>query len=109
NLQELPEVFELHHEDEQMSAFGEMELVLGDEVADSIANEAEGVAEVVAALPVDIDVLAGNPEHMTRLNQALAYINQGDIATACDILNEVIDHGDDEQKQAARQLLAKIA
>lgn len=109
NLQELPEVFELHHEDEQMSAFGEMDLLLGDEVADSIANEAEGVAEVVAALPVDIDVLAGNPEHMTRLNQALAYINQGDIATACDILNEVIDHGDDEQKQAARQLLAKIA
>lgn len=109
NLQELPEVFELHHEDEQMSAFGEMDLLLGDEVADSIANQTVGEAEVAAALPVDIDELAGNPEHMTRLNQALAYINQGDIATACDILNEVIDHGDDEQKQAARQLLAKIA
>ena len=37
------------------------------------------------------------------------YTAEGDIATACDILNEVIDHGDDEQKKAARQILAEIA
>lgn len=109
NLQELPEVFELHHEDEQLSAFGEMEMVLSDEVDDNFLDTFAGDADATAALQGDIDQLAGNPEHMTQLNQALAYIKQGDIAAACDILNEVIDHGDDEQKKAARQLLEKIA
>jgi len=112
NLQELPEVFELHHEDEQLSAFGEMEMVLSDEVPaldDNFLDAFAGDADATAALQGDIDHLAGNPEHMAQLNQALAYIKQGDIATACDILNEVIDHGDDEQRKAARQLLAEIA
>jgi len=112
NLQELPEVFELHHEDEQVSAFGEMEMVLDDEVHrldDNFLDAFAGDADATAALQGDLDQLAGNPEHMTLLNQALAYIRQGDIAAACDILNEVIDHGDDEQKKAARQLLAEIA
>lgn len=112
NLQELPEVFELHHEDEQLSAFGEMEMVLSDEVQgldDNFLDAFAGDADATAALQGDIDQLATDPEHMTKLNQALAYIKQGDIATACDILNDVIDHGDDEQRKAARQLLAEIA
>ena len=112
NLQELPEVFELHHEDEQLSAFGEMEMVLSDDAPgldDNFLDAFAGDADATAALQGDIDHLAGNPEHMAQLNQALAYIKQGDIATACDILNEVIDHGDDEQRKAARQLLAEIA
>ena len=109
NLQELPEVFELHHEDEQLSAFSEMEMVLDEEVDENFLDAFAGDADATAALQGDIDQLAGNPEHMTQLNQALAYIRQGDIAAACDILNEVIDHGDDEQKKAARQLLAEIA
>ncbi|QNH08375.1 FimV family protein [Pseudomonas sp. B11D7D] len=112
NLQELPEVFELHHEDEQLSAFGEMEMVLIDEpqgLDDNFLDAFAGDADATAALQGDIDQLATDPEHMTKLNQALAYIKQGDIATACDILNDVIDHGDDEQRKAARQLLAEIA
>ncbi|TRO20924.1 peptidoglycan-binding protein LysM [Ectopseudomonas mendocina] len=112
NLQELPEVFELHHEDEQLSAFGEMEMVLSDDAPgldDNFLDVFAGDADATAALQGNIDHLAGNPEHMAQLNHALAYIKQGDIATACDILNEVIDHGDDEQRKAARQLLAEIA
>lgn len=112
NLQELPEVFELHHEDEQLSAFGEIEMVLLDDVeqpGDNVLDAFAGDADATAALQGDFDHLAGNPAHMAKLNQALAYIKQGDVATACDILNEVIDQGDDEQKRAARQLLAEIA
>ncbi len=112
NLQELPEVFELPHEDEQLSAFGEMEMVLLDDeeqLDDNFLDAFAGDADATAALQGDFDHLAGNPAHMAKLNQALAYIKQGDVATACDILNEVIDQGDDEQKRAARQLLAEIA
>jgi pilus assembly protein FimV len=112
NLQELPEVFELDEEAESVSAFGEMEMVVGgeDELLDEHFLDAfAGEADATAALQGDIEQLAGNPEHMAKLNQALAYIEQGNLSTACDILNEVIDQGDDRQKQAARQLLAEIA
>ncbi|EJO93804.1 peptidoglycan-binding LysM [Ectopseudomonas mendocina DLHK] len=110
NLQELPEVFEMPDEGGGLSAFGEMEMVLTDEALDDNFLDAfAGEADATAALQGDIDQLAGDPQHMAKLNQALAYIQQGDLATACDILNEVIDQGDDEQKRAARQLLAEIA
>ncbi|MFI8608389.1 FimV/HubP family polar landmark protein [Pseudomonas sp. NPDC077649] len=112
NLQELPEVFELDEEVQNVSAFGEMEMVVGgeDELLDEHFLDAfAGEADATAALQGDIEQLAGNPEHMAKLNQALAYIEQGNLSSACDILNEVIDQGDDRQKQAARQLLAEIA
>lgn len=57
----------------------------------------------------DLDHLAGNKDNLAKLNMALAYIEQGSLGSACQILNEVIDDGDEEQKQEARQLLAKIA
>ena len=57
----------------------------------------------------DLDDLAGNHDNLAKLNMALAYIEQGSLDSACQILNEVIDDGDEEQKQEARQLLAKIA
>ena len=39
----------------------------------------------------------------------MAYIEQDDLEAACDILNEVINEGDEEEKQEARELLARIA
>ncbi|MDA7087738.1 peptidoglycan-binding protein LysM [Pseudomonas sp. SA3-5] len=57
----------------------------------------------------DLDQLAGNHDNLAKLNLALAYIDQGSLESACDILNEVINDGDDEEKQEARELLAKIA
>jgi pilus assembly protein FimV len=57
----------------------------------------------------DLDQLAGNHDNLSKLNMALAYIDQGSLDSACQILNEVINDGDEQQKQEARQLLAKIA
>jgi pilus assembly protein FimV len=57
----------------------------------------------------DLDQLAGSHDNLAKLNLALAYIDQGSLESACNILNEVINDGDDEQKQEARELLAKIA
>ncbi|MNT78583.1 hypothetical protein D3C72_2178300 [compost metagenome] len=57
----------------------------------------------------NLDQLAGSRDNLAKLNLALAYIDQGSLESACDILNEVINDGDDEQKQEARELLAKIA
>lgn len=57
----------------------------------------------------DLDQLAGSHDNLAKLNLALAYIDQGSLESACNILNEVISDGDDEQRQEARELLAKIA
>ena len=99
NLQELPEVFEMNAEPDRMD-----EYLLDDQFLDAFDESVEPPLH-----GMDIEELAGDPEHMTKLNQALAYIKQGDIAQACNILNEVIDEGDEQEKQAARMLLAEIA
>lgn len=57
----------------------------------------------------DLDQLAGDRDNLSKLNMALAYIEQGSLDSACQILNEVINEGDEQQKLEARQLLAKIA
>ncbi|SDG53817.1 FimV/HubP family polar landmark protein [Phytopseudomonas seleniipraecipitans] len=64
-------------------------------------------------LPTDpsdgVDRFVTNHENLTKLNLAMAYIEQDDLEAACDILNEVINEGDEEEKQEARELLARIA
>ncbi|WP_437881312.1 FimV/HubP family polar landmark protein [Pseudomonas sp. LRF_L74] len=90
NLSELPEVFELHVDDTPVP-----QLQVED---DTLLDE-----------PLDFDQLAGNREHLVTLNMALAYIDQGDIPSACNILNELLSEGDDEEKARARELLAQIA
>ncbi|WJN61171.1 FimV/HubP family polar landmark protein [Pseudomonas sp. SO81] len=101
NLQELPEVLEM----EVLESFAELpqERVLDDDLSLEPAKEPKG------PLHSDLDHLAGNREHLVKLNLALAYIEQGDIGSACDILNEVISEGDEEERERARELLAKIA
>ena len=96
NLHELPEVFELDH--------------LGEPEEAEPLPLAEADEELVFDLgDDDLDHLAARQENIMRLNLALAYIDQGDMESACNILNEVIDQGDEEQKQEARELLARIA
>lgn len=56
-----------------------------------------------------LDHLAGDPQSISRLNMALAYIDQGDLQSACNILNQLISEGDDKQKKQAREILSRIA
>ncbi len=73
------------------------------------AFTAESVSHGRAPVESNLEHLAADREHLARLNMALAYIEQGDIGSACDILNEVISTGDAQEQQRARELLAKIA
>lgn len=56
-----------------------------------------------------LDRFVTSHENLTKLNLAMAYIEQDDLEAACNILNEVIDEGDEDEKQEARELLARIA
>ncbi len=57
----------------------------------------------------DLDHLDSRRDNLAKFNQALAYIEQGHLESACDILNELVNEGDEEQKREASRLLAKIA
>ncbi|WP_052659253.1 FimV/HubP family polar landmark protein [Pseudomonas sp. LFM046] len=105
NLQELPEVFELTLDADMLSPFGELPELSQAEALDELTDE---FADPMVSLE-ELDKLDARQENIIKLNLALAYIEQGNIEAACSILNEVISEGDDEQKQEARDLLAKIA
>ncbi|MCW9024990.1 MAG: hypothetical protein OQK73_09955 [Gammaproteobacteria bacterium] len=57
----------------------------------------------------DLDLAAGGDEVGTKLDLARAYIDMGDPEGARSILDEVLDEGNDSQKQEAQQLIQQIA
>lgn len=114
NLQELPELFELTLDPDVLSPFGdtpEAKPFEEDQLSGAFFDAFGDTDAPRETPPVErnLDHLAGSREHLTKLNQALAYIEQGDLGSACAILNEVIIEGDDQERQEARELLAKIA
>lgn len=60
----------------------------------------------------DIDqdgVLAADDEVTTKLDLALAYIDMDDRESARNILDEVIEEGNSDQKQEAERIIARLA
>jgi len=57
---------------------------------------------------LDLEMTAGGDEVGTKLDLARAYIDMGDPDGARSILDEVIDEGDEGQKQEAQQLMTQI-
>jgi len=111
---DLPETFESAGNRDARSPFAQSMLVEETTADDWLQKDlAEGFLDRPPAgdgeLLHDLDQLAGSHDNLAKLNLALAYIDQGSLESACNILNEVINDGDDEQKQEARELLAKIA
>lgn len=70
-----------------------------------------GNAEPVESKPTaeELRQLEPNPEHLDRLNRAVAYIKQGDMENACIILETLATEGDEAQRQQVNELLAMIA
>ena len=57
----------------------------------------------------DFDFLAGSDETSTKLDLARAYIDMDDKEGAKDILEEVVQEGNDDQKAKAQELLQQMA
>lgn len=111
---DVPQAFEAAGHRDARSPFAQSMLVEEASADDWLQDDlAEGFLDQPLAddgeLLQNLDQLAGSRDNLAKLNLALAYIDQGSLESACDILNEVINDGDDEQKQEARELLAKIA
>ncbi|MBI6558159.1 LysM peptidoglycan-binding domain-containing protein [Pseudomonas syringae] len=109
DLTQLPEVFELS--DEQfLSDFSEPEIVepveviapsaadgLSDDFLDSFMND-----------DADFDLLDLEEPPLSQINQAQVLIEDGDLESAREILQQVIDESDEEHQRMARGLLASI-
>ena len=63
--------------------------------------------EPVAAKPAE-DFFAGEDAIGTKLDLAKAYLDMGDPEGARSMLDEVMNEGNDTQKDEARKLLAEI-
>lgn len=56
----------------------------------------------------EFDFLSGTDESATKLDLARAYIDMGDNEGARDILNEVVDEGNEQQQQEARSMMERL-
>ncbi len=65
--------------------------------------------EFIDDLEEDFGFLAGTDEAATKLDLARAYIDMGDREGARDILEEVIEEGNEQQKQDASRLLEGLS
>lgn len=72
----------------------------------SLVDDAGNLASTPSA--EEMHALMANPEHLVRLNQAVAYIKQGDIESACIILENLATDGDEHQRRQVSELLAQI-
>lgn len=118
DLHQLPEISEMQFDHDALNPFSNwassaepvdevFDAALDEEFIDAFSREPVKSSHRPKAH--SIEHLASNRENLVKLNKALAYIEQGDLGSACSILNEVISDGDDQQKQEARDLLARIA
>ena len=57
---------------------------------------------------LDEDIFSNVDEVGTKLDLAKAYVDMGDSDGARSILDEVLEEGDDSQKQQAEELLAQM-
>jgi pilus assembly protein FimV len=71
-------------------------------------NDPEAAGDTDDGLDGDLDFLADADEVATKLDLARAYIDMGDQEGARDILDEVHNEGNEEQRREAAELLEKI-
>lgn len=56
----------------------------------------------------EFDFLSGTDESATKLDLARAYIDMGDSEGAKDILSEVLEEGNEQQQQEAREMMGQL-
>ena len=96
--------------EEQTEEVGQVDLDVGDSLAESFSGSGDGTTVKVAA--TDLALPEGDPtvtnEVGTKLDLARAYMEMGDPDGARGILQEVIEEGDTSQQQDARALLKAL-
>src|SRR5690606_11153430 len=76
---------------------------------DSAATDQASSGDLMSeGLDEDFDFLSDTDECATKLDLARAYIDMGDEEGARDILAEVVEEGNDQQQQDAREMMEQL-
>jgi pilus assembly protein FimV len=108
NLHVLPEVFEMPDE----STLDEPELEWVDEpdsqsLDDTFLNEFSDPGQSLELEPLNLE--PAEPSSADKLEQAQTCIDDGDVDSAIELLNELLKEGNEPLKQTARNLLAGLS
>lgn len=96
--------------DLDMSDLNFDDLNLDETTADNTSiADAEVSSDVLADLGDLGDELGGGDEVSTKLDLARAYVEMGDEDGAREMLEEVVEDGNDEQKKEAQELIQKLS
>ncbi|PQP06627.1 peptidoglycan-binding protein LysM [Pseudomonas frederiksbergensis] len=112
NLHVLPDVFEIP--DEPTLDEPELEWVAepdSQSLDDSFLNEFSDPGQPLELEPLDaelMDLEPAGPSSADKLEQAQTCIDDGDLDSAIELLNELLKDGDEPLKETARTLLAGI-
>ena len=107
NLHELPDVLEMPEE----PTLDEPELEwIAEPHAQSLDDDfLEGFSDGGQSLDLEpLNLEPGEPTRAGKLEQAQTCIDEGDLDSAIELLNELLKEGDEQLKQTARTLLAGI-
>ncbi|RMR60872.1 LysM domain-containing protein [Pseudomonas syringae pv. actinidiae] len=110
DLTQLPEVFELS--DEQfLSDFSEPDVIEPIEVVAPAAADdlSDDFLDSFMSDDAEFDLLDLEEPPLSQINQAQVLIEEGDIESAREILQQVIAESDEEHRRMARELLAGIS
>jgi len=94
--------------DEETSAASDDALSLDFDQGADIVQLDTGHDEIDLDGELDEDIFSNVDEVGTKLDLAKAYVDMGDSDGARSILDEVLEEGDDSQKQQAEELLAQM-
>ncbi|TNC85893.1 MAG: hypothetical protein CSH37_05980 [Thalassolituus sp.] len=98
--------------DEDSDASDELEGLMSMD-ADDLAENSDLIGGIdldeLAAADDEFDFLAGTDECATKLDLAQAYVDMEDVDGAKELLQEVIQEGNDAQKQEAKDLMDKLS
>ncbi|RMN60208.1 FimV/HubP family polar landmark protein [Pseudomonas savastanoi] len=110
DLTQLPEVFELS--DEQfLSDFSEPDVIEPIEVVAPAAADdlSDDFLDSFMSDDAEFDLLDLEEPPLSQINQAQVLIEEGDLESAREILQQVIAESDEEHRRMARELLAGIS
>ncbi|WP_455220316.1 FimV/HubP family polar landmark protein [Kaarinaea lacus] len=94
--------------EEETSAAGDDSMSLDFDQGADIVQFDTGNDEIDLDGELDEDIFSNVDEVGTKLDLAKAYVDMGDSDGARSILDEVLEEGDDSQKQQAEELLAQM-
>ena len=108
NLHVLPEVFEMP--DESTLDEPELEWVAEPDsqaLDDAFLNEFSDPGQLLELEPLNLE--PAEPSSADKLEQAQTCIDDGDVDSAIELLNELLKEGNEPLKQTARNLLAGLS